>query len=91
MNIYAFIQSSKWVDEALANYLNSNKINPTTILYSKGDKYVSREVINMMSAYDNVKTYEIDTNNHNPLLEDTSCIDIIKQETEKVDHKLHSL
>jgi|GEM_PF-2338680 len=91
MNIYAFIQSSKWVDKALANYLNSNKINPTTILYSKGDKYVSREVINMMSVYDNVKTYEIDTNNHNPLLEDTSCIDIIKQETEKVDHKLHSL
>ncbi len=91
-NISAFIKSSKWVPKTLNFYLNENfGPNFTTILYAKGDKYVSREIINAMSEYDNINSYEIDTNNHNPLLEDTNCIDIIKQETEKIDHKLHSL
>ena len=91
-NLAAFIESSKWVPDALNTYLNEGSgPNYTTILYAKGDKYVSREIINAMSEYDNINSYEIDTNNHNPLLEDTNCIDIIKQETEKVDHKLHSL
>lgn len=91
-NIRTFIQSSKWVDGALDNYLNS-EIGPkfTTILYSKGDKYVSREIINKMAECRNIKSYEVDTNNHNPLLEDTNCIDIIKQETEKVYNGSHSL
>ena len=88
-NLAAFIKSRKWVPSFLNIYLNHPSF--TTILYSKGDKYVSREIINTMSEYDNINSYEIDINNHNPLLEDTNCIDIIKQETEKVDHKLHSL
>lgn len=91
-NLFAFIESSKWIPEVLSSYLNKES-NPnfTTILYAKGDKYVSREIINAMSEYNNINSYEIDTNNHNPLLEDTNCVDIIKQETEKVDNKLHSL
>ena len=88
-NLAAFIKSRKWVPSFLNIYLNHPSF--TTILYSKGDKYVSREIINTMSEYDNINSYEIDINNHNPLLEDTNCIDIIKEETEKVDHKLHSL
>ena len=91
-NLFAFIESSKWVPSVLTFYLNEES-GPrfTTILYSKGDKYVSRRIINAMTEYDNISSYEIDTNNHNPLLEDTNCIDIIKQETEKVDYKSQSL
>ena len=85
-NLSAFMTSVKWIPEQLEYYLNNGGTPFTTILYSKGDKFVSRRIIKKMSEYDNINSYEIDTNNHNPLLEDTNCIDIIIKETEKLDN-----
>lgn len=83
-NICAFLDSKEWLDEEINNFLNK-KSRKTAILYSKGDIYVSRDVINQMAEADFINSYEIDTNNHNPLLENTNCIDIIKKEIEDVD------
>lgn len=86
-NIGAFLASTKWIEEAVNDYL-IKKPRKTTILYSKGDMFVSREIINKMAESDFINSYEIDTNNHNPLLEDTNCVEIIKKETEKVEDSL---
>ena len=74
-SILLFMKSKKWVNEEMTNFINKNI--KTSILYSKGDKFVSRKIIHKLSEQENINEYEIDTNNHNPLLEDVGCVDII--------------
>ena len=74
-SILLFIKSKKWVSEEMENFIN--KGIKTSILYSKGDKFVSRKMIHRLSKLDNISEFEMDTNNHNPLLEDVGCEDII--------------
>ena len=79
LNIASFIRSNEWLDEAFSMYV-SREI-PTTIIYSKGDKYISRDAIYRLASFSNVRSYEIDTNNHNPMLEDNEAIDLIVNQT----------
>ncbi len=74
-NILLFIKSKKWINEELYYFLKK-KIN-TLIIYSKGDIFVSREILHQMGEYGNILLFEADTNSHNPLLEDTGAIDEI--------------
>ena len=74
-SILLFLKSKKWVNEEMKNFINK-KIK-TSIIYSKGDKFVSRKIIHKLSEQENINEYEVDTNNHNPLLEDVGCVDLI--------------
>lgn len=73
-NIAVFIKSKNWYrknkieNKTKFNYLFLSDLCKD-IFYSKGDKYVSREEIKILSVFENVNVFEIDTNNHNPILE----------------------
>ena len=64
-NLY---QKNKIENKTMFNYLFLSDLCKD-IFYSKGDKFVSRKEIESLSAFENVNVFEIDTNNHNPILE----------------------
>lgn len=74
-SIKLFLKSKKWIKDELDLFKNRNIT--TSIIYSKGDKFVSRRIINELSELDNINSYMIDSNSHNPLLENNECMDII--------------
>lgn len=81
-SLLLFLKSKKWVNEELKDFLHKNI--DTSVIYSKGDKYVSRNQIDRLSRVSSIECYEIDSNNHNPLLEETDAIELIKNQLEDV-------
>ncbi len=78
-SIWVLLKSKKWFNEDK----DILKYYDVSILYSKGDKFVSRSAINKMAQEFDATVHEIDCNNHNPLLETNDAIDIIKNEIHK--------
>ena len=85
-NIFVFLKSKKWVPIELSRYIHSD-IN-TIILYSKGDRYISRSILYSMAKLDNIDIAELDCNSHNPVLEETPCIELIRESFNKNSKRL---
>ncbi len=75
-SILLFLRSKKWINRELFFFF-FKKNTRTLVIYSKGDQYVSRRILNQMEEYDNVSLFEADSNSHNPLIENTGAIEEI--------------
>lgn len=78
-NIAMFLRSKKWIKKFMQ--CNLSYICPVDIFYSKGDKFVSQDAIRNFSRFKGVEVFEIDSNNHNPILESDDIILEIKRKT----------
>lgn len=70
-----FTKSIEWINNYLLTFFKNNTI-PTKIVYSKGDIFVSQKFIHKL---ENIDCYEANSNNHNPLLTDDTCITKINE------------
>lgn len=82
-SISVFLKSKKWFNED--KYIL--KYHNVSILYSKGDPFVSRYALYDLSHTIDAHVHEIDCNNHNPLLENNDAIDIIKEDIKRNTNK----
>lgn len=74
-DILLFLNSKRAVKHEILEFINKGiKVN---IIYSKGDKYVSRKMIEYFKNNTDFNIYEIDCNSHNPILEENESMDII--------------
>lgn len=77
-SIILFLKSQKWAEKNIIELLEKNI--DILCIYSNGDEFVSQNYIHQLANHPNVSEYEVDSNNHNPLLDnDDKVYDKIKE------------